>query len=131
MSIGERRRALMGQLGGTNGPVNFGEYVKIIVTPFTIEENNGVTNTANIITYLSDVIQRNGVEGTLIGFSLKNKQTTLNYNEIVAKPVSNSSGCYRYRNGTISSVAWSNAGYEAVLTPGREIYIFTMVTDVT
>ena len=127
----DRRRGILMKGVQSEQIMDFGICFQIHVKEFTIEADNGVTNTQNYNTYLANAATRLGMPGTFLGFSLVESKPSYTYNEIAGATHFQVSGatsndrCYRYRNGTFENVNWNMSTYDAKAVAGTKVYLYT------
>lgn len=108
------------------GEIQNAAYVKIHTKEVVIGENNGVTNTAQFQKYL---MQLSELPGTFVAFSASEEIKSPVNNDIALGGangfiVSNSTSCYRYRNGW-TTTTWNSSQHDAVAVPGRKVIVVT------
>lgn len=113
------------QPGGGEFPT--GAYLKIWAKECTIENNNGVTNTANAQTYLMTL---SGLPGFFMAFTHVDAIESPVANEIVSAGTNGIYGaaeayCWRYRNASWSTAVWNNGSYDARLVGGKKVIVYT------
>lgn len=99
--------------GFNDGNLRFTEYI------VTIEEDNGVTNHENLLTYFNRKVGNKSVFGySLIGYADT-------YNQPICGSGFVNPVCYRYRDGYISvPSAMGNTAYDAKLVAGTQYKVY-------
>lgn len=111
----------------SGGEFPTGTYLKIWAKECTIEDNNGVTNTANAQRYLKTL---SGLPGDFMAFTLVDAIESPVGNEIASAGTlgiyaPSAARCWRYKNSSWSLVDWNSASYDARLVGGKKVIVYT------